>query len=186
MKKIVVYPQEMFFLFFSLSKQKKFEEVKKKPKFPPITEKPKNLTSNIHSASMNGDLFSVQWFIEKECVNVDERDSGNWTPLILASSYSNNHPNECHSIVEYLIEKGADVNAKNKDNCTALHFAKTLEVAKTLVEHGADIESVNDFGNTPLILQSRLGRVDIVKYLLSVGAKDTRGLGARYGFGSNK
>ena len=94
--------------------QKELEEVKKKPKFPPITKKPGKLQSNIHEAAENGDLSSVQWFIEKEGVNVDKRDSNNWTPLIWASVYSDDHPNECLSIVEYLIEKGADVNAKNK------------------------------------------------------------------------
>ena len=69
-----------------------------------------------------------------------------------------------------MIEKGADVTAKNEDGETALHYAQTVEVAKTLLEHGADIESVNKTGETPLIHHSQEGRVGIVKYLLSVGA----------------
>ena len=68
------------------------------------------------------------------------------------------------------MEKGADVNAKNNGGYTALHWAQTLEVAKTLFEHGADIEAVSNDGYTPLIWTSSCGRVDIVKYLLSLGA----------------
>ena len=60
---------------------------------------------------------------------------------------------------------------KTNGGWTALHYATTLEVAKTLVEHGSDIEAVdNDYGRTPLIFHSICGRVAIVKYLLSVGA----------------
>ena len=69
-----------------------------------------------------------------------------------------------------MIEKGVDVNAKSIGGYTSLHWAQTLEVAKTLVEHGSDIESVDNDGYTPLIWHSEGGRVDIVKYLLSVGA----------------
>ena len=78
-----------------------------------------------------------------------------------------------------MIEKGADVNAKDYPGLTALHWTKSVEVAKTLVEHGADIEAVTNDGDTPLINHTKCGRVDIVQYLLSVGAnkkaKNTNG-----------
>ena len=134
------------------------EELKNKSKFPPITEKPEKLEKDIFDAAFKGDLSSVQWFIEKEGVNVDECGFYNQTPLISASKSSQ------LSIVKYLIEKGADVNAKNIGGWTALHFARTLEVAKCLVDHGADIESVNKYENTPLIWHSETGHDDIVKY----------------------
>ena len=43
-----------------------------------------------------------------------------------ASDYSKDHPDDSLSVVEYLIEKGAKVNAKNKYEQRALHFASTL------------------------------------------------------------
>ena len=166
----IIIPQNIYFL--SKEKDKKIDILNTKLKeLEELKNKPKNLKSDIFSAASSGDLSSIQWFIEQEGINVDKRNSYNWTPLILASLYSDDHPDESLSVVEYLIEKGADVNAKNKYGYTSLHYATTLEVAKTLVEHGSDIESVdNDYGYTPLIWHSYYGRVAIVKYLLSVGA----------------
>ena len=151
-------------------KHKELEELKKKPKFPPNTEKTKQLKQDFFDAIKKGDLSSVQWFIEKEGVNVEQRYY-DMTPLMYASFNSDEHPDECLSIVEYLIEKGANVNStKTSKGCTALHYARTLEVAKALVEHGANIDACDLDGETPLIYHSSKGRVDIVKYLLSVGA----------------
>lgn len=56
-------------------------------------------------------------------------------------------------MVKYLVEKGADVNAK-AEFCrdTALHSAAAggnLEMVKYLVEHGADVNAKDDDGRTP-------------------------------------
>ena len=149
------------------------EELKNKPKFPPITEEPEILEEDIFDAIMKGDLPSVQWLVEREDVDIDEQLILNITPLMMASHHSDELPEKCYSIVEYLLEKGADINSKAEDGCTALHYAHTLKIAKTLVEHGADIESVNDYGETPLIYHSQEGILNIVKYLLSAGANKT-------------
>ena len=54
---------------------------------------------------------------------------------------------------------------------TSLHKAQTLEVAKALVEHGADIEAVDYNKLTPMIYHfAPMGNDDIVKYLISIGA----------------
>ena len=45
------------------------------------------------------------------------KDNDEWTPLHLAARYGHKE------IVEYLVEKGADVNAKDKEGWTPLHFA---------------------------------------------------------------
>ena len=71
------------------------------------------------------------------------------------------------------IQSGADVNAKNNDGLTPLHWASSnehIEIVKLLLEHGADVNAKNDDGYTPLYWASRKGHTEIVNLLLKYGA----------------
>lgn len=58
---------------------------------------------------------------------------------------------------------------------TPLHYLaveNNIEAIKALVERkGADVNTLNDFGGSPLSEAAGLGSLELVKYLLSVGAK---------------
>ena len=57
---------------------------------------------------------------------------------------------------------------------TALHYLAVenqLEAVRTLVEYGAEVNTVNKCGGTPLSEAASLGYVDLVRYLLAVGAQ---------------
>jgi ankyrin repeat protein len=61
--------------------------------------------------------------------------------------------------VEFLLDKGADVNHKNYNGNTPLHIAivnQDLEVCKVLISRGADVSITNNEGKTPL--QVAIGR----------------------------
>lgn len=86
--------------------------------------------------------------------------------------------------VEALIVKGADINARDKNNndVTPLNLAAAaghLEIVKVLFTHGADINTKTIQGLTPLHLASQNGHKDTVEWLISrgvdVNAKDNGG-----------
>lgn len=57
--------------------------------------------------------------------------------------------NDQYEVVKLLINYKADVNIKNVDGMTPLHLARTVDVARMLLNAGADINAYSDFG-TPL------------------------------------
>ena len=67
--------------------------------------------------------------------------------------------------VKYLVEHGADVNAKDNLGRAPLSFAAergNLELVKYLVDHGADVNAVY-FGGTPLRNAAGNGSLELVK-----------------------
>ena len=98
------------------------------------------------------------------------------TPLHIAA--------DCNKIeaVAALISHGADVNARDKDQCTPLHAAAVnneIEAVAALISHGADVNAREEDGETPLMYASCNGRAKVVEALLDAGAdkelKATRG-----------
>ncbi|MDE0506064.1 MAG: ankyrin repeat domain-containing protein, partial [Candidatus Poribacteria bacterium] len=56
-------------------------------------------------------------------------------------------------VAEFLIQKGADVNARNRDGGTSLHGAAFLgyaDIAALLIQKGADVNARNTKGESPL------------------------------------
>jgi len=79
------------------------------------------------------------------------------------------------SKIKDLIEKGADVEAKDKWGMTPLNLAcrnKSLELAKLLLDKGADVMAKVGFGDrwTPLHRASDGNAIKIVKLLIERGA----------------
>jgi ankyrin repeat protein len=74
--------------------------------------------------------------------------------------------------VKLLLDKGADVNAKNRRASTPLHWAIRDEAkVRLLLEHGAAVNAKQADGRTPLYNAASLANPDaIVKLLLDKGA----------------
>ncbi len=76
--------------------------------------------------------------------------------------------------VRTLLENGADVNAKQVDGMTALHWAvyhDVLNAAKLLVKAGANVKATNRYGVAPLSLACENGNAELVELLLSAGSR---------------
>jgi ankyrin repeat protein len=75
--------------------------------------------------------------------------------------------------VKRLLNDRADVNGRQPDGATALHWAahwNEVETARLLVRAGADVNAANDFGVTPLQLAATNASTAMVESLLEAGA----------------
>jgi len=106
---------------------------------------------NIHEAAKNGSLEEVRAFLNNG-ENIDVKDKHGLTPLYLAAVKG--HKDVC----EYLISRGADVNAGSEfgffplGGIISTQTERGVEIFKLLVDHGADY-NVN-FGGYPLLHQA--------------------------------
>jgi ankyrin repeat protein len=85
---------------------------------------------------------------------VDVRESGGETVLHKIIQLNGQNIDT----VQFLLECGADVNARREDLSTPLHLAIVageLNVARLLLEHNADVDPQNDKGLAPLHLLTR-------------------------------
>ncbi|MBR5161560.1 MAG: ankyrin repeat domain-containing protein [Thermoguttaceae bacterium] len=78
--------------------------------------------------------------------------------------------------VKLLIEKGADVNARDNRDITPLMAAadnNNLEIVKYLVENGADVNAQDDVEDVALFFAAQNGNLEMVQYLIENGADIT-------------
>ncbi len=119
----------------------------------------------------------------KECnANfVNTADSTGRTPLMWAVYANYNNPEDALSrdlarlyyVQNLLSQPGIDVQAKDKDGFTALHWASWSGMpycSLMLVEAGLDVNAKENNGYTPLMLAAMRGNNEAVRMLLSLGA----------------
>jgi ankyrin repeat protein len=76
-------------------------------------------------------------------------------------------------VFNILMDEGADLNAKDIDNSTPLHFASYIgqyNVAKLLITNGANINSKDRLEAAPLHIAVKFGQKRIVELLIDAGA----------------
>ena len=109
--------------------------------------------------------------------SIDINQANGWmdTPLIVASR---NSRGENVSLVQILLSKDADVNARNNTGATSLYMASAygnIEVARLLLDNGADIDLFTTDNRTPIAIAAdgeycSDSSLEMVKFLLSRGA----------------
>ena len=87
---------------------------------------------------------------------------------------------ELYGVLQLCIKKGANVRARRiADSNTLLHEAMTAEMLELLIQHGAEINAVDEKGVTPLHNAVYANRLPVVRVLLThgadVNAKDSGG-----------
>uniref|UniRef100_A0A336N437 CSON006168 protein n=1 Tax=Culicoides sonorensis TaxID=179676 RepID=A0A336N437_CULSO len=135
-----------------------------------------NDTALLHSAVRSDGLKMVKLLIKNYKFDVNVKDSNQRTPLHDAISRTPLHDAISRSnleIVKYLIDRGADVNAKDSNERTALHeVAKhsNLEIVKYFIDHGADVHAKDSNKRTALHEVAKHSNLEIVKYFIDHGA----------------
>ncbi|MCL2673365.1 MAG: ankyrin repeat domain-containing protein [Alphaproteobacteria bacterium] len=74
------------------------------------------------------------------------------------------------SVMSALIKMGADVNTRNRQGETPLMHAGTLEMMNILIQAKADVNAKDETGRTPLIFASYAGTPEMITALVKAGA----------------
>ena len=78
-------------------------------------------------------------------------------------------------VAELLIDKGANVNARNASGRTPLHFLATFisdrRLAASLIEHGGDVNAKDKNGRTPLAFATQARNDQVAEVLRAHGGR---------------
>lgn len=123
-------------------------------------------------AIRDDDLAKVKSLVPRH-LSVNEQLGNGWTPLITAASVNST------KVARYLLSKGADVNLAHKElhNAPPLFWigcktrSNALELARLLIDRGADIKVRDAYGQTALHSATEIGCYDVADLLISKGAE---------------
>src|SRR5215475_2751092 len=121
--------------------------------------------SELFQAIRNGDTAFIKAHLTK--AEIEVRDGRGATPLMHAAAFGN------FQTLKLLLDAGADVNAHNDFNATALLWAaRDPDKARLLIERGANVNAQSKQGRTPLMIASlRRGGSAMVALMLAKGAE---------------
>jgi 26S proteasome non-ATPase regulatory subunit 10 len=124
----------------------------------------------IHWAVSFNHLPIVQMLVQAKAFDVDVVDGSGWSPLMMACSRK-----DAEAIVDILLTKDADVNLKNNNGQTALHFAASksnLDIARVLLgqKPAASARIRDKRGQLALHRAASVGNVPMLKALLDANS----------------
>lgn len=123
-----------------------------------------DVADEFYTAIRTDDFAAVERLVKANGTNI--RDNRGNTPLMYATAVGS------EAMMRRLLDAGADVNAKNAFDASALHWTgANLTRIRMLVEKGADVKAVSKQGHTPIyVAAAEAGGLPAVEYLLSKGA----------------
>ncbi|KAJ0410432.1 hypothetical protein P43SY_002764 [Pythium insidiosum] len=119
---------------------------------------------NVWVSASDGDIDAVKQFLANGG-DVNIKDEFGYTPLQAAVSY--NHL----ELVLFLLSNGASVTLADNDLDTPLHRAETVDCAKLLLQHGAELNARNSEGRTPFDEAIEEEHTELIALYESLGAE---------------
>ncbi len=105
---------------------------------------------------------------------MEEEEEARWKQESLDSSLIRGAEDKDFAKVKQALADGANLNAKTSRGRTALIYAcdhkASPQIAKYLIDNGADLDAQEEDRETALTYASMYGRISIVKYLIDAGA----------------
>jgi hypothetical protein len=128
----------------------------------------------LHAAVVRGDRALVQQLLQAGA-DPNARDAQANTPLMLATDAP---------MVGLLVAGGANARAEDAQGrtlvgriaATASREEPRIQLLRAVVRAGADVDRTNRAGETPMEVAARRGDIEVVRELLSLGARVPRAL----------
>ncbi len=136
-------------------------------KFPKVNTGIERVIETLWFAIEKGRLDILKYLIRNK-INLEVRDYEDDTSLLRISRKINSW-----ETFKYLIDHGANINAKDRSGNTGLIIEAgngNEERVKYLIDHGADVNAQNRRRLTALYYAAPSGHENIVKYLVEYGA----------------
>jgi ankyrin repeat protein len=133
-----------------------------------LEEKKNNI---FHYAAMNNQCYPIIFFFEKlqnyfkQQLIIDLPNQYGITPLHYACFYGSKE------VMDLLLDLGVNINAKDQDGNTCLHFAvksKNVRVIKKLLVRGGDKKITNNEGKLAIDLASENNDIEMVETLKTI------------------
>ncbi|MCY4329812.1 MAG: ankyrin repeat domain-containing protein [Endozoicomonadaceae bacterium] len=131
-------------------------------------------SDNLYNALRIGNKKIIEQLMQDENIDINIKlsDESNHfqnhcTPLMIVAKYGHTR------LAEELIKRGANINAQNERQYSALMYAAGkghTETADLLIHYGADLYMQDCYGDTPLIHAVSAGSVKTVTSLINKGA----------------
>lgn len=124
----------------------------------------------VHVCATEGRTDILDFLCERFKVNLDQKDTHGWTPIICATLGAK------LDTIDFLLKKGVDSSITTSDNATCLHYYAKIKpnnkdeyesVYKKITKHLNNVDGANKNGETPLHKAVREGNIDFLKLLLA-------------------